>query len=218
MTIPVRVNGSDPMPFIIDTGVERTVIAHDWAQQLALKNGRQLTLATVTGPAHKAILSDQTQAPIPYLWAISKRCAGTAKSRCLRIAGALTASKITKCCFKASKMDVLASPKQKKRTNRTVVEKDMIIVTAVRRAGRMILSNARIGNMNIDIILDTGAQSSMGNSALRKRLRGSQRLFGFTPATMRSVTGELLAGEFTQIRSIKCGRHGNCRTTRYLCR
>lgn len=207
MTVPVRVNGSEPLPFIIDTGAERTVIAHDLAQQLALKSGRQLTLATVTGPAQVSSylitnLSTDTVS-IADLEAPGLERQNLGAYGLLGI-DSLEDHKVL-LDFKASKMDVLASPKQKKRTNKTQVEKDMIIVTAVRRAGRMILSNARIGNMNIDIILDTGAQSSMGNSALRKRLRGSQRLFGFTPATMRSVTGESLAGEFTQIRSINVG-------------
>ena len=36
MTVQVRVNGSAPVPFIVDTGAERTVIANDFARKLAL--------------------------------------------------------------------------------------------------------------------------------------------------------------------------------------
>ena len=37
MTVQVRVNGSAPVPFIVDTGAERTVIANDFARKLALE-------------------------------------------------------------------------------------------------------------------------------------------------------------------------------------
>ncbi|MEY4574122.1 MAG: hypothetical protein RL251_244, partial [Pseudomonadota bacterium] len=47
MTVQVRVNGSDAVPFIVDTGAERTVIANDLARKLALEAGPTLTLATI---------------------------------------------------------------------------------------------------------------------------------------------------------------------------
>ena len=75
----------------------------------------------------------------------------------------------------------------------------MIIVTATRRAGRMILSNATVGGIKVDIILDTGAQSSMGNYALRDRMRNRDRRFGYVPVIMNSVTGDKLSGDFTQM-------------------
>jgi len=49
MTVQVRVNGSEAVPFIVDTGAERTVIANDFARKLALEAGPTLTLATISG-------------------------------------------------------------------------------------------------------------------------------------------------------------------------
>jgi hypothetical protein len=69
----------------------------------------------------------------------------------------------------------------------------------------MILSTAEIGGLKVDIILDTGAQSSMGNFALRDRMRKRDRRFDYMPVQMRSVTGDILLGDFTQIRTIKIG-------------
>jgi hypothetical protein len=51
MTVPVRINNSEPVDFIVDTGAERTVISGDLAQKLALEAGPELRLATITGPA-----------------------------------------------------------------------------------------------------------------------------------------------------------------------
>ena len=49
MTVQVQVNGSAAVPFIVDTGAERTVIANDLARDLALESGPTLTLATISG-------------------------------------------------------------------------------------------------------------------------------------------------------------------------
>lgn len=69
----------------------------------------------------------------------------------------------------------------------------------------MIISSAKIDGIKVDIILDTGAQSSMANMALRDRLRRRHRTGEFVPVKMRSVTGSILNGEFTQLREIEVG-------------
>ena len=45
----------------------------------------------------------------------------------------------------------------------------------------------------------------MGNYALRDRLRRRDLRFEYVPVLMRSVTGETLAGDFTQVRDIAIG-------------
>jgi predicted aspartyl protease len=51
MTVQVQVNGSEAVPFIVDTGAERTVIANELARKLLLEAGPRLTLATISGKA-----------------------------------------------------------------------------------------------------------------------------------------------------------------------
>ena len=69
----------------------------------------------------------------------------------------------------------------------------------------MILSSAEIDGVKVDIILDTGAQASMGNFALRDRLRKRHLRFDYIPVKMKSVTGAELLGDFSQIKEIKIG-------------
>ena len=57
----------------------------------------------------------------------------------------------------------------------------------------------------MDLVLDTGAQASMGNFALRDRLRRRHLRFEYVPVTMKSVTGKELPGDFSQIKEIKIG-------------
>ena len=49
MTVPVSVAGSEEMPFVIDTGAERTVISRQLAARLNLPKGPVRNLMTVTG-------------------------------------------------------------------------------------------------------------------------------------------------------------------------
>jgi predicted aspartyl protease len=204
MTVPVSINGSQTYPFIVDTGAERTVIANDLAKTLKLEQGPQLKLATITGTAYadsymienlvmNTINIEMIEAP------------GLERSN-LGAYGLLGIDSLEEhkvlLDFKNSKMDVLPS---RRKSGLGKVERGMIVVTAKRKAGRMILSNAEVGGVRVDIILDTGAQSSMGNYALRDKLRKRDMRFDYVPVLMRSVTGDILTGDFTQVRDIAIG-------------
>jgi predicted aspartyl protease len=204
MTVPVRINGSEPYPFIVDTGAERTVIATDLGKQLALGAGPKLTLATVTGQATAdSYIIEKLTMNMIEVEMIEAPALERANLGAYGLLGldSLDDHKLL-LDFKGQKMDVLAAPR-KSRPGK--MEAGMIIVSAKRKAGRMILSNASIGGTKVDIILDTGAQSSMGNYALRDRLRRGDRRFDYVPVRLRSVTGEEFSGDYTQIRAIEVG-------------
>ncbi len=204
MTVPVSINGSITYPFIVDTGAERTVIANDLAKLLKLEQGPQLKLATITGTAYadSYMIENLTMNTIN----VELIEAPGLERRNLGAYGLLGIDSLEDhkvlLDFKNSKMDVLPS---RKRSGLGKMERGMIVVTAKRRAGRMILSDAQVGGIKVDIILDTGAQSSMGNYALRDKLRKRDMRFDYVPVLMRSVTGDTLAGDFTQVRDIDIG-------------
>ncbi len=54
-------------------------------------------------------------------------------------------------------------------------DKDTIVVTARVRNGRLILTQARAENTPLTLVVDTGAQVSIGNEALRRKLSKGQR-------------------------------------------
>ena len=204
MTVPVSINGSVPYPFIVDTGAERTVIANDLAKFLKLEQGPKLKLVTITGTTYtdSYMIENLTMNTIN----VELIEAPGLERRNLGAYGLLGIDSLEDhkvlVDFKNSKMEVLPS---KARSRLGKVERGMIVVTAKRRAGRMILSDAQVGGIKVDIILDTGAQSSMGNYALRDRLRKRNLRFDYVPVKMLSVTGEALAGDFTQVRDITIG-------------
>ena len=204
MTVQVQVNGSTAVPFIVDTGSERTVIANDLAKRLLLESGPQLTLATISGKAvvNSFFIERLTTAAVNLE---GLEAPGLDRSN-LGAYGLLGIDSLEDnrvlLDFAKQTMDVLPSPKGR---GRSKLENGMIVVTAKRKAGRMIISSAKIDGMRIDIILDTGAQSSMGNAALRDKLRRRHRTIDYVPVQMRSVTGSTLVGEFTQIQEIEVG-------------
>ena len=204
MTVPVSINGSSTYPFIVDTGAERTVIADDLAKTLKLEPGPQLKLATITGTAYadSYMIENLTMNTIN----VALIEAPALERHNLGAYGLLGIDSLEDhkvlLDFKNTKMDVLPS---KKKSGLGKLERGMIVVTAKRRAGRMILSDAEVGGIKVDIILDTGAQSSMGNYALRDRLRKRNLRFDYVPVLMRSVTGDTLTGDFTQVRDITIG-------------
>ena len=204
MMVPVSINGSITYPFIVDTGAERTVIANDLAKLLKLEQGPRLKLATITGSAYTGsyMIENLTMNTInvPMIEAPGLERQNLGAYGLLGI-DSLEDHKVL-LDFKNTKMDVLPS---KRKSGLGKLERGMIVVTAKRRAGRMILSDAEVGGVKVDIILDTGAQSSMGNYALRDRLRKRNLRFDYVPVLMRSVTGDTLTGDFTQVRDITIG-------------
>lgn len=204
MTVLVQVNGSAAVPFVVDTGSERTVIANDLAKRLLLEAGPKLTLATISGKTVvNSFFIDKLTTSSVNLEGFE--APGLERSN-LGAYGLLGIDSLednrVHLDFAKQTMDVLPSPKGK---GKSKLERGMIVVTAKKRAGRMIISSAKIDGMRVEIILDTGAQSSMGNTALRDKLRRRHRTIDFVPVTMRSVTGSTLAGDYTQIQEIEVG-------------
>ena len=204
MTVQVQVNGSAAVPFIVDTGSERTVIANDLAKRLLLEAGPKLTLATISGRTvvNSFFIDTLTTSSVKLE---GFEAPGLDRSN-LGAYGLLGIDSLEDnrvlLDFARQTMDVLPSPKGR---GKSKLERGMIVVTATKRAGRMIISTAKIDGMRVEIILDTGAQSSMGNTALRDRLRRRHRTIDYIPVTMRSVTGSTLAGEYTQLQKIEVG-------------
>lgn len=204
MTVQVQVNGSEAVPFIVDTGAERTVIANDLAKKLALESGPTLTLATISGKYQvNSFFIDKLTTAAVNLEGLEAPGLERANLGAYGLLGidSLEDSRVL-LDFAQQKMDVLPSRRTRGKTR---LENGMIVVSAKKKAGRMIISSAKIDGIKIDIILDTGAQSSMANMALRDKLRRRHRTGEFVPVKMRSVTGSILSGEFTQLREIEVG-------------
>lgn len=166
MTVPVSINGTAAVPFIIDTGAERTVISRELADRLGLPMAPAIRLDTIAGPisansyridhlANGGFSASDFDAP-----ALDRNNMG--------IDGLIgiesLKDKMIIFDFVQRQMQVLRSTK----VRQLPTDEDTIVVWAKIRSGRLILSGARVFGEHVDLIIDTGAQSSVGNMALRR--------------------------------------------------
>jgi hypothetical protein len=82
-----------------------------------------------------------------------------------------------------------------------------IVVHARRRSGRLILTDALIDGVRTDVVVDTGAQGTIGNLALQRALRGKAAGTG----SLTSATGQVLPADFRMAGELRLGnlRVGN---------
>lgn len=200
MTVPVRVAGSGPFRFLVDTGADRTAISSELAQRLRLSDRDHAVLHSVTG------VSDIQTANVSVLDLAAKQVknvnAALLDSAHIGADGILGLDSLRsqRVLFDFKKQTLTIVPAE------TYVreDKDTIVVTARVKNGRLILTQARAEATPLTLVVDTGAQISIGNEALRKKLsRGSVKRTG--PVELQSVTGEKLAGEYTVVRELTVG-------------
>jgi hypothetical protein len=106
--------------------------------------------------------------------------------------------------FKSNVMSVVPSEQKLLPIDK---DPDTIVVTARKRNGRLVLTNARADENNVAVVLDTGSQVTIGNYALRRRLlQGNRRAMDrLGMVQLRSVTGEAITGEYMVIRKLEIG-------------
>ena len=202
MAVQVMVGGEGPFSFLVDTGAERTVIARELAARLKLVEGAKLKLATIGGsavvPSFRVAalrMSDLHLAPVD---------APAFFGRHIGAAGLIGVDMLEKrrvlIDFRKETMEILET---RRRARPIIRDSDAIIVTARNSAGRLILSDARLDGKRIDVIVDTGAQTSVGNIALQELVAAKRaNRLPFVPTTLGAVTGEVVPAVRTAIRRI----------------
>jgi predicted aspartyl protease len=84
-------------------------------------------------------------------------------------------------------------------------EPGTIVVQGTRRNGRLILSDASADGHPLTVVIDTGAEVSIGNDALRQQLIGRGLVSTPMRVSLQSVTGEMITGDFVMIRNLEIG-------------
>lgn len=202
MSVQVMVGGKGPFAFLVDTGAERTVIARELAERLGLAEGAKLRLATIGGaatvPSYRVAALQMAKL---HLAAVE---APAFFGRHIGAAGLIGVDMLEErrvlIDFRKESMQILET---RRRAQPIIRDDDAIVVTARNSAGRLILSDARLNGKRIDVIVDTGAQTSVGNMAL-KRLVASTRSnrYPFTATILDAVTGEAVPATQTSIKRI----------------
>ena len=202
MTVPVRIGEGRPYRFIVDTGSERTVISREIARDLRLGAGAPVRLHSMTE------VSDVATALVPALRigrrTVSNIHAPTLAQQSIGADGLLgvdsLASQRVVFDFRANEMSVEPSRRRPERW-----DGETIVVTARSRFGRLILVDASFDGEPVVVILDTGAQVSIANEALRRRLERRGRLGPTSPIELVSVTGGMLTVDYGMAQRVRIG-------------
>ena len=202
MTVPVRVSGRGPYRFLVDTGADRTAVSTAMAAQLKLVEGPTATLHSVTGT------SEVRTASVPRLELGSARVrsldaplldAGHMGADGILGVDSLRSQRVM-FDFKAGRLSIVPSAQKVPRA-----EAGTIVVTGKLRKGHLIVTTASSQDMPVTVVLDTGAEMTIGNEALRQRLGARGKLGAAEPVVLLSVTGEKLAGEIYFLKELKVG-------------
>lgn len=171
LTVPVTIAGEGPFRFMIDTGAQATVLSNELADMLEL--GERGT-ATLIGMASRRSIetvsidgvglgSRNFNLAIAAL--VPRQNIGSADG----ILG-LDSLQDQRVLLDFHKREISVSSAQELGGNNGYE----IIVKAHRKLGQLIITHARLDGVKVAVIVDTGAQGSIGNPALLAKLRSKE--------------------------------------------
>lgn len=202
MTVPVTIDGSGPYQFLVDTGAERTVISSELARRLELDAGTSVRMHSMTevGQVSTALIPqlkvDQRVIRDIHAPALSAADIGAAGML------GVDSLKSQRVVFDFAKGTMSITPSQKRQER---WDGDSIVVKGRSLYGRLVLVDARLDGQKIMVILDTGSQVSIGNNALRNKLKGRKKLGSTVPVELTSVTGGRMIADYTTAKRITIG-------------
>jgi predicted aspartyl protease len=197
MTVPVTIDGAGPYRFLIDTGAQATVVTHELVEDLALRHSGRATLVAMGGT------SEVDTVELDNLEFANRSVSGL-------ISPALNATHIgadgilgldslqnTRVLidFREGRMKIADVPGEQSNSGYE------IIVRARRKLGQMIITDARVNGVRASVIIDTGAQTSMANTALINRIRARER----TEVTSIDVLGTQMSNGAVWVRKLEIG-------------
>jgi predicted aspartyl protease len=202
MTVPVRIGGRGPFRFLVDTGSDRSAISRQLAERLSLDSGPRARMHSATGETGVAlaVMADVrlSRRSIDRIDAPLLDAADIGADGILGI-DALRAERLS-FDFRAGTVAIDTAA-----TAAFTDATDAVVVRARRRDGRLVITDASAGGKHVSVVIDTGSEYSIGNSALRKALerRGAIDVRG--PIDLVSVSGATLRGDLAVIDEVQIG-------------
>lgn len=200
MTVPVTIDGQGPFRFMIDTGSQATVVTEGLKEKLGLE---LIGTATLVGMASRVPVEifevnglqfasrtfDNIEAPM-------------LKERNIGADGILGLDSLQDLRVMIDfRTDTIAVDDAKALGGNQGFE---IIVRARHRLGRLIITQAKIDGVTTAIIVDTGAQNSIGNRALQRKLRARhQAEFVTTDVNGVDLVGNLALAKSLDIQGLR---------------
>ena len=193
-TLPVTVNGTGPFAFMIDTGSQATAITHEIRSALDLAPAGTAVLVGMASRRNVDLANVEridfgsnsfTDFVAPVLMREHVGADG--------IIG-LDALQDFRVLIDFRNHTIAVEDAAAKQSNRGFE----IIVRARHKLGQLLITDALVEGVRATVIIDTGAQSSLGNIALRDRIRAKRAQAVVTT----DVNGVDLIGQLAFVRSL----------------
>ncbi|WP_017670196.1 aspartyl protease family protein [Blastomonas sp. AAP53] len=201
MTVPVGIDGRGPFSFMIDTGSERTVVSRDIASVLSLELAEIARLVSIAGTkmVQTVYLPEVTLGRRNY----GELVAPILEPQHIGADGILGLDGLQD---QRILFDFLENAITVEDVTERVRTSDFeIVVSARRRSGQLIFTDATIGGKRVSVVIDTGAESNIGNLALLKRL-GTSSAINTQQASLTSVTGQTILADAGLASDFRLGR------------
>ena len=200
MTVAVRINGSGPYRFVVDSGADTSVVGEHIAARLKLPAGSRTILNAITDSQYvDRVLVDELELgpttvhnlEVPVL-----------REDDLGAEGMLGLDSLTEQRLMLDFEKRLITVDDG-RTPPPQYDGEIVVVARLRK-GQLILTQVRANRQAVDAVVDTGSEITIGNIALRdKLLRKNPNLF--TDVEVTGVTGTTTKLQIARVTELKLG-------------
>lgn len=196
MTVPVRLDDKGPYRFLIDTGSQNTVLSNALAGTLKLQAQRKATLIGFAGTqvVDTVEIGQLDLGRRSYYGLLAPLLDGSD----MGADGILGLDSLQgQRVLIDFRKGFIAVDDAKALGGNSGYE---IVVTARRKSGQLIMTEATVDGIRVNVVLDTGAETTVGNFALRDAMahRG-----GNGTTVLRSVTGQEVTADIGFARALK---------------
>jgi len=201
MTVAVRIDKGGPYEFIIDTASQRTILSREIAGALALDIEDEVTIVALAGSTVVQTVF------VPSLTLGQRRYDGlvspTFRAANIGADGVLGLDSLQgqRILFDFLGRNISVEDTSEPLKSRSLRE---IVVTARRRSGQLIFTNATIAGVRTSVIIDTGGELSIGNKALQRRLR--LKSSAMVQMKLVDVTGRSVEADYGIAEELLIGR------------
>lgn len=205
MTVPVRLAGAGPYQFLVDTGADRTAVSRDIVSRLKLASAGGVQLHSISGVSSVGTARIEnvqlTRTPEQSIDAAVLESSNMGADGILGV-DVLHSQRVV-FDFEHQTMSIVPAG-----TPDPAYEPGTIVVSARRKNGRLIVTDAVANGEPVTVVLDTGSQVSVGNLALRRRLLGGNLIDLDKSVELESVTGAKIMGDYMFVRDMTIGGIG----------
>jgi len=189
MTVPVRIGTNGPYEFLIDTGAQNTVLSTALAGKLALPTLKKVKLIGVAGVSEvDTVTVDEIGLGRRSFYSLLTPLLPADHIGAAGILG-LDSLQGQRVQIDFRKGTMAVDDAQALGGNKGFD----IVVTARRRSGQLIMADAVIDGIRVNVVIDTGAEYSIGNRVLQKALakRGRNGTMELKSVTGQTITADL---------------------------